>query len=354
MHIFDALTKRILLTFLLAATHVAFAQTGGNSVYRFLELHPNARVASLGGLAIATKASDINLTLQNPSLLSPEMNNQVAYSHLFLFSDIQAGYVAYGKHIEQVGTFSAGIHYISYGNFTRTADNGEKIGTFTAGDYSFNIGYARQLDKNFSVGGQVKFIYSSLEAYTSTGIAVDAGITYHNPERLLTIAATVNNVGTQLTTYTENTKEELPLSANVGIAKKLANAPFRFTLTGKQLNRPGKLLYQNPFRPDVQKDLETGQTIDEDLHAGKLLLSHINASTELLLGKHFYFAVGYNYLRRWEMKLRDMAGSAGFSWGFGLRISKFQLAYGSASYFTGNSTDHLSIIVNINDFRKKK
>lgn len=336
----------------IAAGFNAVAQTGGNSVYRFLELHPNARVASLGGLAIATKAPDVNLTLQNPSLLSPEMNNQVAYSHLFLFSDIQAGYVAYAKHFDSVGTFSAGLQYVSYGNFNRTADNGEQIGTFTAGDYAFNLGYSRRLDPYFTVGGQVKFIYSSLEAYTSTGIAVDVGLTYHNPERLLTIAATLNNYGTQLTTYTKETKEELPVSANLGISKKLANAPFRFTLTGKQLNRPGKLLYQNPSRPDAQRDLETGTIIDEDLNIGKLALSHINASTELLLGKNFYFAVGYNYLRRWEMKLRDFAGMAGFSWGFGFKVSKFQFAYGSASYFIGNSTDHISFIVNINDFRK--
>jgi hypothetical protein len=333
----------------------AIAQIGGNYTYQFLTVHPNARIAALGGLAIATPDNDLNLAAQNPAMLRADMHNQISYSHVFLFSDIQSGYVAHARHYEGLGTFAAGIQYISYGNFQRTASNGESLGTFTAGEYAFQLAYSKKLDEYFSIGGQIKLIYSSLAEFNSFGGAIDAGITYHNPEKLFTASLAVTNFGTQFSTYTDNgEREKLPTNLMLGMSKKLQNAPFRFTLTGKYLNQPGKLLYQNANKPTAQKDLETGETIEEDLNFGKQVMSHVNANVELLFGKNFYFGLGYNYLRRWEMGLKDLAGGAGFSWGFGLKISKFQLAYGNISYFVGNSTDHLTVIFNINDFKKKK
>lgn len=329
------------------------SQIGGQTAYTFLNLHPNARIAALGGNAIANPENDINLASQNPSLLRDSMHNQIGFSHAFIFADIQTGYLTHARHFDKLGTFAAGLQYFSYGNFNKTASNGELIGTFTAGDYAFNIAYSRPLSEYVTIGTQIKFIYSTLSEFTSTAIAIDAGITYYNPKSLITLTTVFNNYGTQLSTYNEMEEKELPFNIQVGFSKKLKNAPFRFAIIGKHLNNPGKMIYQNANRPNAQRDLETGNLIDENLHFGKYLMSHINASTELLLGKSFYFAVGYNYLRRWEMGLKDFAGAAGFSWGFGLKIKKMQLSYGRNSYFTGNATDHLSLVFNIQDFLKQ-
>lgn len=331
----------------------AIAQTGGLGTYRYLSVHPHARIAALGGTAISIRENDIGLAAQNPALMNKSMHNQVAFSHAFLFADIQTGYIAHARQYEKAGTFGAGLQYVSYGNFERTAANGESLGTFTAGEYALSFAYAKELNEHFTIGSQAKLLYSSLAEFNSYGVAIDLGILYHNEEKLFTAAATLSNYGRQLRGFHNNLQEDLPTTLNLAVTKKLKNAPFRFTLTGKQLNTPGRLLYQNPNRPDTQRDLETGQPILRNYHFGQHFISHINISTEILFGKNFYIATGYNYLRRWEMGLRDFAGAAGFSWGFGLKVKRFQLAYGNNSFFTGNATDHLALLININDFKKK-
>jgi hypothetical protein len=346
--------KKILLALYIAiSSYDVQAQVGGTGSYSFLTVHPHARIAALGGVAIATPENDIGLAAQNPALMKAEMHNQLSFSHAFIFADIQTGYVAHARHYDKIGTFSAGLQYISYGNFQRTAANGEPLGTFSAGEYAWHIAYAKKLDEYFSIGSQVKLLYSSLAQFNSYGVAIDLGATYHNPEQLLTASITLNNYGRQLSTFNGESTEAFPANVQLGVAKKLQNAPFRFTITAKHLNRPGQLIYQNFNRPDTQRDLETGLPIERNYHLGHHLISHLNVSTEILFTKTFYVAAGYNYLRRWEMGLRDFAGGAGFSWGFGFRVKKLQLAYGRNAYFVGNATDHLAFIININDLKKQ-
>ncbi|MFN5544870.1 MAG: type IX secretion system protein PorQ [Bacteroidota bacterium] len=329
------------------------AQIGGTSTYQFLSLQPNARIAALGGYAIATRENDVNLASQNPALLTKEMDNQVGYNHVFYFDGIGAGYVTYAKHKDSVGTFSAGLQYISYGTFRQTSSTGDVLGEFTAAEYCFQAGYAKTFNK-LSVGGQLKFIYSTLESYTSLGIATDLAATYYDPEKLFTLSVVAANLGTQIKTYRAGNNETLPFNLQVGVSKKFAHAPFRFSLVAHNLQNPGGLLYNNPNKPGLKRDLETGQPIPESFNAFDQVLSHINLSGELLLGKNFYVGLGYNHLRRWEMKLEETGGMTGFAWGFGLRLSKFQVAYGRTGYHVGHSTNHISFIVFMNEYLKKK
>ena len=352
MNIFESVRFQFLILLSLL-TRLALAQVGGTSTYQFLSLQPNARIASLGGYAIATRENDVNLASQNPSLLSKDMDNQLAYNHVFYFDGIGAGHVAYAKHKDSVGTFMAGLQYISYGTFRQTSATGDVLGEFTAAEYCFQAGYAKSFNK-LTVGGQLKFIYSTLESYTSLGIATDLSATYYDPEQLLTLSVVASNLGTQIKTYRQGNNEQLPFNLQVGVSKKFAHAPFRFSLVAHNLQNPGGLLYNNLNKPGLRKDLETGQPIPESFNAFDQVLSHLNLSGELLLGKSFYLGLGYNHLRRWEMKLEETGGMTGFAWGFGLRLSKFQLAYGRTGYHVGHSTNHISFIVFMNEYLKKK
>lgn len=332
----------------------ASAQLGGTSTYQFITLQPNARIAAMGGTAISLNDNDMNLAVQNPSLLRKEMDNQITYNHVFLFDGISSGYAGFTKHREGIGTFTTGIQYITYGDFKETTASGDVVGSFSAGEYCLNIGYGKKLSDEFSVGGQLKGIYSSFAGYNSYGLATDIGATYNNEKRLVTIAATVNNLGRQIKTYTEGNHEQLPMNIRFAVSKKFQHNPFRFTMVVNHLEKAGKLLYQNNQKPGLSKDLGSGEVIPEDITFGKKSLAHLTFGTEILLGQHFYVGLAYNYLKHWEMKLEERGGFTGFSWGFGLRITKFQLAYGNTGYFVGHGTHHLSFIFNLNDFKKKK
>lgn len=331
-----------------------FAQLGGNATYQFITVQPNARIAAMGGSAISLDDNDLNLAVQNPSMLKPSMANQITYNHVFLFDGISSGYAGYAFNADSIGTFGVGMQYINYGEFQRTTANGEVIGTFNAGEYCMNIGFGKKLNEYFSVGGQLKTIYSSLDEYSSYGIAIDAATTYHNTKNLVTIAGVVSNVGRQLKTYTEGNNEPIPFNLQLAISKKFHHNPFRFTLTANHLEKAGKLLYENNEKPGLTKDLETGEVVPQTFNFGEKVMAHLTVGTEVLLGKHVYLALAYNHYKRWEMKLADVGGFAGFSWGFGLKISKFQLAYGNTGYFVGHGTNHISFSFNLNDFKKKK
>jgi hypothetical protein len=348
------LKPHILLVAFFVLSVAAQAQLGGTSTYQFITLQPNARIAAIGGTAISLVDNDMNLAVQNPSLLRKEMSNQITYNHVFLFEGIGSGFAGFTKHIDSVGTFTAGIQYINYGDFKRTTPNGEVIGSFTAGEYCANVGYGKKLTDELSVGGQVKFIYSSLAEYASFGLATDIGATYNNEKKLFTVGAVLSNIGSQLKSYTQGNSEPLPFNARIAFSKKFQHNPFRFTVVANHLEKAGRLLYQNNQKPGLRRDLETGEIIPEQFNIGDKILAHITVGSEILLGKHFYLALAYNHYRRWEMRLEEIGGFAGFSWGFGLKVSKVQVAYGNTGYFVGHGTNHLSFIFNLNDFKKKK
>jgi hypothetical protein len=332
------------------------AQVGGNAAYTFLNLMPNARIGALGGYAIATPEHDLGLALQNPSLLNQHFNNQISLNYINYFADITAGNFAYAGHLNKHNlTMAGGIHYVNYGNFARTAPDGAFLGTFNAGDYAFYIQGAKQVNENWSFGASLKFIYSNLDVYNSFGAAADMAATYYSNDKLFTAAAVVSNIGSQITTYNrQDNFEPLPTNLQLGIVKKFKHNPLRIGLILHHLNKPGQLLYQIANRNNSNINLETGEPIAEKFTILDHALSHMVLNTELVLGQNLRVRFGYNYLRRRELGITDFAGTTGFSWGFGLKLSKFIFSYGSANYHLGNSTNQFSVVTNISDFFKKK
>jgi hypothetical protein len=82
-------------------------------------------------------------------------------------------------------------------------------------------------------------------------------------------------------------------------------------------------------------------------------MKHINFGLEFTPGKVFYLNMGYNYKRREELKLADKPGMVGFSWGCGLKIHMVHVSFGRARYHLAGVTNHLTININLNEFKQK-
>ena len=151
-----------LLLFLWAVRSVA--QVGGSTTYSFLDLTAAARTAALGGTFISVKDNDLNLALQNPSLLNPTMDGEIALGAVSYVSDIKYGDAAFALDRKNVGTFMAFIHYIDYGTFTETDNTAAILGNFRSSEYSVGVGWAHPIssDSSFTVGAAAKFIISQL------------------------------------------------------------------------------------------------------------------------------------------------------------------------------------------------
>jgi hypothetical protein len=344
----------ILLIFI-SVTH-AFAQVGGNNTYEFLNLPISARVSALGGNLISVKDNDLNVSLTNPSLLTDSMNNNVALSYIKYFAGVSYGYVAYAKHIDKIGNFSAGIHYLDYGKFTRADEIGNIEGSFGANETSFNLAYARSiLDSNFTVGATLKTIYSHLDSYTSWGSAIDIGGTYVRPKQNFAVAAVIKNIGRQWKPYVKGNREKLPFEMQIGFSKKPKHIPFRFSVVYENLEK-WDLTYQDPANPTLTTDPLTGEAIKQNKYKifGDKLMRHIVVGGEFIITKNLFLRLGYNYERRKELIIPAKRGMDGFSFGFGLRVYKFHISYGRAVYHLAGASNNFSISFDINSFYSKK
>ena len=337
--------------FLLLLFQGVLAQKGGESTYSFLGLTNAARVAALGGEVVSLRDDDINLVFHNPGLLTEGMDRNLNLNYVNYFAGVNYGYASSAYAMEGVGTFAAGIHYVNYGSFDRTDELGVGQGTFRASEYALNLVYSRVfLDSSFTAGVNLKPIFSSLEQYTSFGLAVDIGASYSLERSLTTFGLVLKNMGAQISSYT-GTREPLPFEIQAGITQGLAHAPFRFTITFQHLER-WDLTYR---LPSEEPALIAGTEIEKSTFDafGDKLMRHMIFGTEFLIGENFHVDMGYNYKRRQELKVNARPGLVGFSLGFGFRVSKFHIAYGWSSYHLAGGTNHFSLTTNLSEFYKK-
>lgn len=328
-----------------------FAQIGGSNTYQFLDLPNSARIAALGGNVVSIKENDINLALQNPSLLNVSMHEQLALSGVRYLADIKYGYAAYCRNFKKYGTYQAAIHFIHYGSFQYADPTGVLTGeNFTAGEYLLNFGWGLPIDSFFSVGTNLKTIYSSLEQNTSLGLAADIAATYNNTKHLYTLALVVKNLGRQVKAYRPDNVEPLPFEIQLGASLKPRHMPLRLSLLARHLQQYD-LTYIDPNK-SIIVDPVSGVSEEQKFSTIDKIMRHLVFGGELLISKNFNIRLGYNYQRRQELGFETKMKMAGFSWGFGFRISKFHLSYARASYNAAGASDYFTITTNLNQFHK--
>lgn len=335
--------------FLLAFSQLGYSQTGGDNTFAFLNVVSSARVASVGGNLISVKDNDLSLGMYNPALLNKSMHNTVSSSYVNYFSDINFGFVNYARHYDSIGTFSASVSYLNYGKFLETTDNGEIINEFTCSDYTLTLGYARQIDTSFSVGVNLKTLYSSYWQYFAWGLALDVGATYHRPDIGFTASALLKNFGFQLQSYTDSNREKLPFEVQVGVSQKLKHAPFRFSLGIENLQK-WDLSYVDPtIQPEI--DPATGDEIPVPAPGFfNKMFRHVVIGTELVT-KNFTVGGGFNFRRRAELSYSEKPGMVGFSFGAGIKIKKIQINYALSSYHLAAKSNHITVAVNLDQFK---
>ncbi|MCC6400663.1 MAG: type IX secretion system protein PorQ [Flavobacteriales bacterium] len=327
------------------------AQLGGQAVFRVLDIPSSARISALGGTHIAVMDDDLNLGIFNPSVLNPTMGRQVAFSYLPYFEGIKMGFGSYAHHFDSIRTtFSGTVQFVDYGTFQRTEADGSETGTFTGGEYVVQVGAARALDSLFTVGANVKFITSQLEAYTATGWAADLGATFHKRSMGLTVSALLRNIGFVSSRYTDQ-KEKLPFDVQLGLSYRFRHAPFRLGLTFVNLQQ-WDLTYDDPVQQQ-QIDPTTGEPIVEEVSFLENAVLHLVPNVEVLLGRYFNVRVGYDFQRRRELKVDGKPGISGLSFGLGLRVSKVHLSYGFAQYHLAGISNTITLAARFSDFKKR-
>jgi hypothetical protein len=338
------------LCFLMASWQVS-AQLGGDRVYGFLNLSSAARVAGQAGFATANPYEDVNYGFYNPALLRREMHGMMSMNIGLLPAGIRLGEAVYAHHFEKAGTFSAGFKYLNYGEFLLTNQTAQVLGTFSAAEHALQFGYGYQIDTNWSFGANLKVVNSVYETYTSWGIAGDLSAVYQIPERRIVIAALARNFGTQLSYYNE-TPEPLPFDLQLAFSNRLAHLPLRWTFILNNLHRPDLTYQGDPTR--ITRDPITGDLTVEEPSLTNKIMRHVAVAAEFMPTKNLNAQIGYDFRRRYEMAMTTRRNSAGFTFGIGIKVSKFRLNYANTNMHPAARMHHISITTALDQFKKSK
>lgn len=337
--------KKTTALFFLAFTSVSFAQLGGEATYQFLNLISSPRQAALGGIVITNFDSDVTEALYNPASINADMDNQAALNVSSYLGGITYGTAAYAYTWDRrVQTFHFGVTYINYGEFNGRDLNGIATGTFRGNEVALSFGYNYNIPfTDFYIGANVKAITSQLEQYNSIGAAVDFGAMYINERLDFHAALTVRNIGTQITTYSEQ-RERLPLEVNFGMSQTLEYIPLRWHLTAENLQE-WPIGVSNPARATT--DLSGNQT-EEKVGFLNNIARHLILGAELWPDRGFNIRLGYNFRRAEELRILDQRNFSGLSFGLGIKINKLKFSYTHARYTASANTSFFGLQIDLN------
>lgn len=349
-------TKHIITAVLCTLSIVAYAQIqgAGSSVFHFLNLPVSSRLNALGGENVAIADGDVSMAFVNPALLTANTDKVLQLNYAYYLAGTMFGSALYGHNFgrskiekpysgegepDKPNYFAIGIHYLDYDQMPYADENGNLTGgTFTAKDMCINVLYARQLGSYFTVGVNLKPIYSIYEAYHSFALGADVGGHYQMPDSTLHIGLALRNIGWQLASfYTEESgqhTEMLPLNLELGLSYRLKHAPLRFSLTIHNMQKwyisanEGVKWYDMAFRHTIWA------------------LDIVPKSDK------YYVTVAYNHRLRQDMKIANIRSLSGFSIGAGVNIYKFRLGFAMSQYTRSNFTYQVSLSTDINSFLK--
>lgn len=322
--------RRYLSIIILLSALSSGAQTlGGSAVYTFLKLPSSPFLSAAGGANVSYTGGDVGLAASDPAMLTKSLQGQVALNFNSFFAGVKAYQLAGAFHKAAWNTtFAASLFYVDYGSIDQTDIYGNTNGSFRPKDMSFQLSAASTYLEHWQYGLTAKFIQSNYGQYSSSGLAFDVGLLFSDTARFFSAGIAVKNMGGQLKTY-NGTKEEIPFDLQVGITKRLAKAPFGFSLTAQQLHQFNSEYNDTTFNND------NGFTHTTSF--GSKLINHFVLATHIYLGANLEVTLGYNFLRRYELNLGNAGnGLNGFSAGFRAKFNKIQVQY-SRAYYQRNS-----------------
>jgi hypothetical protein len=293
----------------------------GTHAYPFLKIPVGAKAPAMAG-AYAGLSDDVSGIYFNPAGIIQVTGSEVSGSYNNYLAGIQGGYLSYLIPWGTEGKLGIAVNYLNYGSTPKTDVNGDRIDEFGGGDVAISFTVARMwpndTDESYeiaeshyedqhshphwsglSVGITGKFVYETLDVYSSDALAVDIGVMYGLKDNRTRLGLSASNLGFQLKGLSSEHKDALPAILRAGIGHQLKAAPAIIAIDAIK-----------PFDND------------------------------------FFFAAGLNYTNFYPLEIRagystlgedfktgsDKDKWGGFSLGFGLKLNRLILDYGFIPY----------------------
>jgi len=345
------MSKKLSFLFIfLVSIKIGVAQIGGNFAYSFMDYKYSARLAGLGGTLISVHDKDPSLIMHNPSTISSRFNSSLAINATHYLANTGHFSAMYSQTFRKIGSFAMELRYAGYGTFIRTDEAGYEHGTFSCNDAGLTLGWGRTLDSAFSIGANLKLMYSSYEIYSSFGMAVDVAGTYYNKKNNISVSLLFRNIGGELKSFASETNKWAPFDIQLAFSQRLKFIPVRYHISLHSLYK-WKMGYVGPNDPMLEVDAMTGKPkYPSKFNQGiNDFFRHFNFGLEILIGKNFSLFASYNHNQNREMRIPQAKSMAGFAYGFQLDIKSIQFGFSRSHHAMGAVPNYFNFSVNINN-----
>ena len=324
--------------------------TGGQYAFEYLRLSNSPHVTALGGINVANPDNDISLALQNPALMRPGLHNELQVNYNSYYADIGVMNLQYGYHAPKLNTsFLFGVQYLNYGSFEQTNTIGQEMGTFHAADYAITVGASRKYLDHWRYGASLKWAHSDLSFASASAALMDIGVNYYDTASLWDLGIVAKNMGVMVAKFAQDDPAEpVPFDLQIGLSKRFKHLPLRVIATVHHLYE-WDVRYSNPADVVTNTLVSTGDSsVDNKSHFADKLFRHFIFGAEITLGKRLLVTGSYNFLHRRELALQTMPGLAGFAFGVGLNLNKFQVHYGRSYYHIAGAYNEIGLTLALN------
>ncbi len=319
----------------MSATMSTAYAVDGTTAYNFLNHTSSSHIYGLGGVNVTLVDDDISTTDQNPALLGPEFNGQLAINYMKYVGEANFAGVRYGIGAGERSAWSVGLQYFGYGDLKGADVEGNLTGTFSAKDMYVSVSYCHDITDRLRGGITLKGIYSNYEQYSAFALGTDLGINYFDEERDMSLSFVVANLGGQIKRFNES-YDRLPVDVRVGWSQMLSDVPIRLSVTAWNLTK-----WHLPYY-DSGDGTDTSETKVKDSF-GSNLFRHLVFGVEFIPSERFYIGIGYNYKTRTDMATYQRNFISGFSIGTGINVKRFGVGIAMSQPHTGATTFMLNL-----------
>ena len=207
----------------------AINESAGTAGFSFLKIGVGARAAALGG-AFTAVPGDLEAAAWNPAGVHDVGGRSASVSLTRYVIDTEAGFLAVGLP-EGARMWAVSANYVSYGEMPHTDGDGQELGTFGAFDVATALTASQKVWRDrLTLGASAKWIYSSIHDYTSDAWAVDLGALVRGPVPGMTFGASLSNLGSVRSGFTEGYEDALPVLMRAGVTHHPAHFPIPLML----------------------------------------------------------------------------------------------------------------------------
>lgn len=291
-----------------------------SDIFNFLKDVSGARAAGLAG-SYLTVEDDVSSIFFNPATLQTTEKNNLSFTFFKHALDINSGNAVYLLPYEwDGGKFAVNAVFTNFGSFDYIDNNGVNSGTFSANDISLGANYSNQIDSNIYYGAGLKYIYSNIEKYGSSALALDFGLFYRMKDGRTNLGLSILNAGFQITTF-NGYKENLPLDVRIGFNHKLKGMPLLFNASFNHLADRTNSFFTK--------------------------FKSFSVGGEFNIGKYVDLRIGFDNHIRTVLTNEVEKGFSGFSSGLGIKTDYLNFDYALSIYNSALSLHRFSVSLNI-------